>query len=128
MKQKIRHCGFTLVEIIVTGVIVAVLALISVQIYRGYIDEARQGVVDGIGASACKFLQGAGSIELEIPNPPNITTELTEGQHWTTNLPSGEPVVFSCPRGMTITIDEDRQQVRAVFGSFSSEWYSYTLP
>ena len=36
-----RRCGFTLVELVITIAIVIILSVISVPIYRGYVDKAK---------------------------------------------------------------------------------------
>ena len=36
-----RQCGFTLVELVITIAIVIILSVISVPIYRGYVDKAK---------------------------------------------------------------------------------------
>ncbi len=49
--------GFTLVEVIVVSVIVAVLALAAVLLYRGYANDARKNVVENLAASTANYLQ-----------------------------------------------------------------------
>jgi prepilin-type N-terminal cleavage/methylation domain-containing protein len=44
--------GFTLVESIVIAVIVAILALIAVQLYSGYVNHARQEAVTNMAHTA----------------------------------------------------------------------------
>jgi prepilin-type N-terminal cleavage/methylation domain-containing protein len=44
--------GFTLVEVIVVAVIVAVLAIVAGLLYTGYINDARQNTVDNIAETA----------------------------------------------------------------------------
>jgi prepilin-type N-terminal cleavage/methylation domain-containing protein len=124
MKNLNKCDAFTLVEVIVTAVIVAILALVSVQIYRGYVSEAKRNVVEHAAASAATFLNGAMNMEITIPNE-TIANPLTELQRWTVTLPSGNEGVFICPKGMEITIDVTNKQVKATLESFVSNWYKY---
>ena len=48
--------GFTLVEVIVVAVIVAVLALVGIQLYTGYVADARQNTAENLAASAAGYL------------------------------------------------------------------------
>lgn len=54
--KKHQNKGFTLVEVIVVAVIVAVLAAVAIPLYTNYVNDARQGVVDNAAASAASFL------------------------------------------------------------------------
>lgn len=56
-KIKKNAKGFTLVEVIVVAVIVAVLALVAVQLYQGYVRESRKNTAENLAASAAGFLQ-----------------------------------------------------------------------
>lgn len=54
--MKMNNKGFTLVEVIVVAVIVAVLAAVAIPLYNGYINDSRLNVAENIGgsvASAC---------------------------------------------------------------------------
>lgn len=54
--KKLNNKGFTLVEVIVVAVIVAVLALVGIQLYQGYVQDARQSTAEHLAASAASFL------------------------------------------------------------------------
>ncbi len=41
IKQKLNRSGFTLVELVIVIAIVIILSVISVPIYRGYVDKAK---------------------------------------------------------------------------------------
>ncbi len=46
--KKLKHNGFTLVELVITIAIVIILSVISVPIYRGYVDKAKWSEAYGI--------------------------------------------------------------------------------
>lgn len=96
--------GFTLVEVIVVAVIVAVLALVGIQLYQGYVVESQRNTAENLAASAAGFLQtavnsiGIANTDAIVPNP------LPGGQTWVVNLGGGPNVVtFTCPVNATIT-------------------------
>lgn len=47
MKKKMNKKGFTLVEIIVVLVIIAIMAAFAIPAYNGFIDRARQSEILG---------------------------------------------------------------------------------
>ena len=51
-KNRQHEIGFTLVEVIVVAVIIAVLAAIAIPVYNGFVRDARQDAVDGLAQSA----------------------------------------------------------------------------
>ena len=48
--------GFTLVEVIVVAVIVAVLATVAIPLYTNYIESSKKGVVNNCAGSLASFL------------------------------------------------------------------------
>jgi prepilin-type N-terminal cleavage/methylation domain-containing protein len=103
--------GFTLVEVIVVAVIVAVLALVSIQLYRGYVTESRQNTAENIGAAAASFIQAAlnssavdegGSSEWTATIPLSGDAD-APANTWIATMPnSEEDVSFTCPIGFEI--------------------------
>lgn len=115
MLSRIRRSskGFTLVEVIVVAVIVAVLALVAIQLYRGYVTESRQNTAENLAASAASFIESAINI-----NPTLVGTfgnldgaNAYPTNSWVIDMPaataaSGAAVqtVFTCPVNAVITV------------------------
>lgn len=79
MVKKENQKGFTLVEVIVVAVIVAVLAAVAVPLYNGYIRDSRTNVCQNLAgtiASAC-----AATIQQDLTVPEGLdgaTNEVVE--------------------------------------------------
>jgi type IV pilus assembly protein PilA len=97
--QKKNQKGFTLVEVIVVAVIVAVLALVAVQLYQGYVRQARQNTAENLAASAANFLQAAENIQQGYA-PGNLTA----GLFWTSGA-APQATTFYCPANAVINVD-----------------------
>lgn len=98
---KKNQKGFTLVEVIVVAVIVAVLALVAIQLYQGYVREARSNTAENLAASAASFLQAAENVTQNY----NPATPLIAGGTWTSTMPtSGEVITFACPANARLTV------------------------
>jgi prepilin-type N-terminal cleavage/methylation domain-containing protein len=122
--------GFTLVEVIVVAVIVAVLALVGVQLYQGYVVESRKNTAENLAASAASFLQ-------TVVNSRDVGTaealgDLTGPATWTVNLgtATGTNIVsFTCPANASITMNTTAGTVTATIGTTPSEGtYYYKTP
>lgn len=136
--------GFTLVEVIVVAVIVAVLALVSIQLYRGYVTESRQNTAENIGAAAASFIQAAynssavtssgGSTEWDVDDVGMIDGDAASpGNTWTCYMPnSDEPVSFTCPLGFSIIAGTLSNSVQAQYNAdptnIISADYPYDIP
>lgn len=96
-----KQQGFTLVEVIVVAVIVAVLAAVAIPLYMGYIKDSRINVANntaGTVASAC----GA----TKQQNPANVVTgTFTAGAVISFNGESGTPNNIQVPLDFSVTID-----------------------
>jgi prepilin-type N-terminal cleavage/methylation domain-containing protein len=87
--MKKRQSGFTMVEVIVTAVIIAVLAAVAIPIYAKYIDNQRQETVDNLAntgaASANSFYRRTGNdptsdeLDLFIPDSSRFTVSVSNG-------------------------------------------------
>lgn len=93
--------GFTLVEVIVVAVIVAVLAAVAIPLYNGYIKDSRQNVCNntaGTVASAC-----AATKQQNVANVP-VGGPYAAGASITFNGESGTPNNIMVPPDYTVTI------------------------
>lgn len=72
MRRRANN-GFTLVEVIVTAVIVAVLAGVAIPNYIGYVNQTRQDAVNGLAetaaAAANSYWRKTGGT-----TPPNVAS------------------------------------------------------
>lgn len=114
--------GFTLVEVIVVSVIVAVLALSAIQLYKGYAIDAQQNVVENCAANAATFLIAALALEQSVPGD-DIAASITSEETWITNMAGGYSSRYSPPTGLTVTIAEE--SVTATDGEFTSSPYRF---
>jgi prepilin-type N-terminal cleavage/methylation domain-containing protein len=128
MHNSSQGNGFTLVEVIVTAVIIAIIALVSIQLYRGFVREAKRNQVENVAASAADFLQTAFNMEIPIPScesTADIRTPICGREEWHYQLPGGNTVRFVCPEGMIITINTATLHVQADLDGCTSEWVQY---
>lgn len=105
--KKLNNKGFTLVEVIVVAVIVAVLALVAIQLYTGYIEEARRNTAENLAGSASNFLQSvvnSGVLETAIANFTGTNTGGTTGLTWSATLPGSNVVSFTIPPNAVVTV------------------------
>jgi prepilin-type N-terminal cleavage/methylation domain-containing protein len=123
IKAPVKPKGFTLVEVIVVSVIVAVLALLAVQLYFAYINESRKNAADNVAASAASFLCSAANLEQPIPSS-EIVNPLVHPARWSITM-SGSTSYFACPAGTTVDIDQANKTVKATVKDVESESYAY---
>ncbi len=115
--------GFTLVEVIVVAVIVAVLALVASMMYRGYVIESRKNTVENTAAAAATFLHTAVNLDCNVDA---FTHELDDKGEWNITMPATkEKTFFRCPSNMTITIDPGNKTVTASLKGEVSSPFKY---
>ncbi len=86
-KSKLQR-GFTLVEVIVVAVIVAILAGVSVPLYLGYINNSRENSAANAAGSAASFAAACVNTGKDIDLAPGDT--LTGVKEGTKKLVCGE--------------------------------------
>ena len=90
-----RPNGFTLVEVVVTGVLVAIVATAAAVMYSGFINENRQQTVDNLAETAATaanaYVRRTGSDDgldasklLYLPNPDDYTVTISTGDNTVT--------------------------------------------
>lgn len=112
--KKSNQNGFTLVEVIVVSVIVAVLSLSATMIYRGYVEESQQNIANNLASSASRFLQTAINLDKDI-NSNDFVDLIKEGDKWTINFLSGGQSTFTCPKDVKITLDKTNKIVSVLY-------------
>ncbi len=82
--------GFTMVEVIVVAVIIAVLSIAGGQLYKGYVDNTRQealgGIVEAAAAKARLYYRKTGSepadisvLDLRLPKSSGYDAKINGG-------------------------------------------------
>ena len=105
MKRK-NQKGFTLVEVIVVAVIVAVLAAVAIPLYIGYINDSnRQAAQNGAGSLLSFISAGCNSQSVFNPaDPVNYVGGAGAVITATTPAPGNQTVSFTCPTGVTYVV------------------------
>lgn len=115
--------GFTLVEVIVVAVIVAVLALVAIQLYQGYVKDSRQNTSENLAASAAGYLQSAYNATDSATVVALAGTGLAAGASWGFRAASGDSIKFGCPSNASIAVSGD--SVSATVGDRTSKSYAW---
>lgn len=108
--QPIHHSkkrGFTLVEVIVVAVIVAILAGVSVPLYLGYINNSRTNQATNAAGSAASFVNACnngGNTPLAGPNIAGLAA-LAAGDIVGVGGAGTGGGVLSCSDGNAATVD-----------------------
>lgn len=95
--------GFTMVEMIVTAVIIAILAAVAIPMYRGYVLGQRQATVDNLaqtaGAAANSYWRRTGT----VPGNTDFNPSNTLGLYYSNNATTGYSITIS---SNTITVKD----------------------
>jgi type IV pilus assembly protein PilA len=99
-KMMKNEKGFTLVEVIVVAVIVAVLAAVAIPLYLGYIESSKVNMANNTASSAATYLGAARNSSAAGP-----FASLAAGGTWTyTPTGAATAVVWTCPSKTAITV------------------------
>lgn len=120
-KKLKNNKGFTLVEVIVVAVIVAVLALVAIQLYQGYVKESRKNTADNLAASAAAFMQSVYNQTSDSSFSDLDGSGATT--NWSKTTTGGNTVTFKCPKNAKIDVVND--SVKAEITGVFSETYAW---
>jgi type IV pilus assembly protein PilA len=101
--------GFTLVEVIVVAVIVAILAAVAIPLYIGYVNSSRQNVVDNAAGSLASFCGAAKNSS----TPVTAIADVAAGVAIDVN-PVNANVKWIVPEGVTATVTATNVTVKHV--------------
>jgi type II secretory pathway pseudopilin PulG len=112
--------------VIVVAVIVAVLALVAVQLYQGYVASSRRATAENLAAAAAGYLHSIVNAH-DIPTATGMG-DLDGGQTWSIDLDgspmtTGDQPSFTCPPTGSIWITGNA--VRAEVSSAVSTTYPF---
>lgn len=96
-----KQQGFTLVEVIVVAVIVAVLAAVAIPLYMGYVKDSRTNVCQSNASSVATALSTANS-RGQTPAADWLTGDAATGMKVT--IPADPNVIGSAPNSITLPI------------------------
>ena len=94
--------GFTLVEIIVVAVIVAILVVAATPIYLGYVSSSKVSEANSIGSSCANYLSAARISESSPVIITGFASIIASGSVLSYVTPLGDPVTYMVPLKATI--------------------------
>ncbi len=97
MKKK----GFTLIEVMVVAVIVAILAAVAIPAYRNYISRSANNVAKNVAGTVA---QGVATWIAEHPNETHSTGTMTGPNTWEID----KNISVKIPEYVTITVAKDK--------------------
>jgi prepilin-type N-terminal cleavage/methylation domain-containing protein len=99
MKKRKNEQGFTLVEVIVVAVIVAVLAAVAIPLYNGYIRDSRTNVCQNNAATIASAITAKMAQNANWSVPANSTSSLTI----TAETNGADPTTITLPKDYSFT-------------------------
>lgn len=128
--MKVRkEKGFTLVEVIVVAVIVAVLAAVAIPLYMGYIKDSRINVGNNVGGTLCS---AAGATKQQALTVPTGTYAATNQPVYVT-FPSiandaANPNLVLVPVGFTAILSSNSAYCYfTTYGATTAQTYQYAI-
>jgi prepilin-type N-terminal cleavage/methylation domain-containing protein len=116
-KTPCNQKGFTLVEVIVVAVIVAILAAVAIPLYLGYVTDSRVNQCEnaaGSAASFCGACKNSGGTVAAAAYAPGAT--ITCPANTTT---------MSVPANITITVTANTVSAKHAKGEQSADTYKF---
>lgn len=105
MERAIQEHGFTLIELIVTMVIIGILAGIVIFSPKTFLVTARdQERADDTGSIARRLEEAYTSKDLNYPAYPSTTELATDMQNHTRTVTRLQPEAFQAPNGEAISV------------------------
>ena len=106
--------GFTLIEVIVVAVIVAILAAVAIPIYNAYVNSSRQNVVNNTAGSLATFCATSREQGQNVtPSTYAANTPIPGAQGTTWQVPVDITAVVAASQ-VTITHTKDNTKTRTV--------------
>ncbi len=127
MKKHQSNKGFTLVEVIVVAVIVAVLAGVAIPLYINYVNDSRIASADSAAGSIATFFGAARNSEARLLAPARLGgrhvagTIFTATNGSTVTIPAGVTVTVtgSFPAGGTVVGAHTKAPAGSIYQSFN---------
>ena len=121
--------GFTLVEVIVVAVIVAVLAAVAIPLYMGYIRDSRINVGNNVGGTLASASGATVQQQLPVPvntyvSPPAPAAPVTV-TFPSVNADAAHPNEVIVPNGFTANITNTTSQ--CFYSSYTGTGTVYTF-
>ena len=115
--------GFTLVEVIVVAVIVAVLATVAIPLYSGYVESAKLNTAENCAGTLANFISAG--IALGGFSGESGTQAYGENTTIAVSTNESDTSKFTIPSGISCGVDWDNGTVVCSSGTQASKGYNF---